>query len=216
MIGAVISIFLQLSQCGPDVDTLRASQISVPKPPALAVSTLDRKSIESLPSTSVADAIRLFSGVQVKDYGGIGGLKTVNVRSLGSQHVGVYLDGVRITNAQNGTVDLGKYSLTTLESVSLFNANKTEPLMTASEYASASTIYLRTRRPDSTSLTVVTGPAEGTAIGNIMLQAKAAGLAGDIYEMRQVIAKSIDTCTYQPADREKWNKGYEAYLKVTG
>ena len=69
---------------------------------------------------------------------------------------------------------------------------------------------------DSTSLTVVTGPAEGTAIGNIMLQAKAAGLAGDIYEMRQVIAKSIDTCTYQPADREKWNKGYEAYLKVTG
>ena len=69
---------------------------------------------------------------------------------------------------------------------------------------------------DSTSLTVVTGPAEGTAIGNIMLQAKAAGLAGDIYEMRQVIAKSIDTCTYQTADREKWNKGYEAYLKVTG
>ena len=108
--------------------------------------------ITNLVSTSVADALKYLSGVQIKDYGGLGGQKTVNVRSLGSQHVGVYLDGVRITNVQNGTVDLGKYSLSTLESVSLYNANKSERLMTASEYGSAATVYLRTRRPDSTSL----------------------------------------------------------------
>ncbi|MDD6552390.1 MAG: TonB-dependent receptor [Prevotellaceae bacterium] len=114
--------------------------------------TISRKQISALASNNVADALKYLAGVQIKDYGGLGGQKTVNVRSLGSQHVGVYLDGVRITNAQNGTVDLGKYSLTTLESVSLFNANKTEPLMTASEYASASTVYLKTHRPDSTSL----------------------------------------------------------------
>lgn len=114
---------------------------------------ISRAQIEALPSSSVADALKYLAGVQIKDYGGLGGQKTINVRSLGSQHVGVYLDGVRITNAQNGTVDLGKYSLTTLESVSLFNANKTEMLMMATEYASASTVYLRTHRPDSTSLT---------------------------------------------------------------
>lgn len=114
--------------------------------------TISRGQITALPSNSVADALKYMSGVQIKDYGGLGGQKTINVRSLGSQHVGVYLDGVRITNAQNGTVDLGKYSLTTLESVSLFNANKTELLMTASEFASASTVYLKTHRPDSTSL----------------------------------------------------------------
>ena len=113
---------------------------------------IDYSQLQSLPSSSVADALKYMAGVQIKDYGGLGGQKTINVRSLGSQHVGVYLDGVRITNAQNGTVDLGKYSLTTLESVSLFNANKAEMLMTASEYASASTVYLRTRRPDSTSV----------------------------------------------------------------
>lgn len=45
---------------------------------------------------------------------------------------------------------------------------------------------------------VVTGPVEGTAIGNIMLQAKAAGLVGDIYEMRSIIANSIDLKTYLP------------------
>ena len=119
--------------------------------------TISQEQLSALASNNVADALKYLAGVQIKDYGGLGGQKTVNVRSLGSQHVGVYLDGVRITNAQNGTVDLGKYSLTTLESVSLFNANKTEPLMTASEYASASTIYLRTRRPDSTSLTASYG-----------------------------------------------------------
>ncbi len=114
--------------------------------------TISYGQIQNLPSNNVADALKYMAGVQIKDYGGLGGQKTINVRSLGSQHVGVYLDGVRITNVQNGTVDLGKYSLTTLESVSLFNANKTEELMTASEYASASTVYLKTHRPDSTSL----------------------------------------------------------------
>lgn len=115
---------------------------------------IGRQAIIGLPSTSVAEALQYLAGVQIKDYGGLGGQKTINVRSLGSQHVGVYLDGVRITNAQNGTVDLGKYSLTTLEAVSLFNANKSEMLMAASEYASASTLYLQTHRPDSSSLMV--------------------------------------------------------------
>ena len=115
--------------------------------------SINYQQLQNLPSNNVADALKYMAGVQIRDYGGLGGQKTVNVRSLGSQHVGVYLDGVRITNAQNGTVDLGKYSLSTLESVSLFNANKTEMLMTASEYASASTVYLKTHRPDSTQLT---------------------------------------------------------------
>ena len=90
--------------------------------------TLQGEMLQNLSTTSVADALKYFSGVQIKDYGGLGGLKTVNVRSLGSQHVGVYLDGIRITNAQNGQVDLGKYSLSNMESVSLYNANRNEML----------------------------------------------------------------------------------------
>lgn len=115
--------------------------------------TLQGEMLQNLSTTSVADALKYFSGVQIKDYGGLGGLKTVNVRSLGSQHVGVYLDGIRITNAQNGQVDLGKYSLSNMESVSLYNANRNERLQSASEYASAATVYMQTRRPDRTMLT---------------------------------------------------------------
>ena len=116
--------------------------------------TLSGKQLQGLSSTSVADALKYFAGVQIKDYGGLGGLKTINVRSLGAQHVGIYLDGVRITNAQNGTVDLGKYSLTTLEAISLYNANKLDNCQSASEYASGATVYMRTRRPVSDSLSV--------------------------------------------------------------
>ena len=60
---------------------------------AYASQTLRGDMLRNLSATSVADALKYFSGVQIKDYGGLGGLKTVNVRSLGSQHVGVYLDG---------------------------------------------------------------------------------------------------------------------------
>ena len=82
------------------------------------------RQLERLRSNSVADALRYFSGVQVKDYGGIGGLKTVNVRSLGSQHVGVFYDGIQISNAQNGTVDLGKFSMDNMEVLSVYNGQK--------------------------------------------------------------------------------------------
>lgn len=122
------------------------------KRPLATTQSLNGKELQALSSTSIADALKYFAGVQIKDMGGLGGLKTINVRSLGAQHVGVYIDGIRITNAQNGTVDLGKYSLSTLESVQLYNANKLDECQSASEYASGATVYLRTRRPQTDSI----------------------------------------------------------------
>lgn len=140
------------------VHTIRDVAVVGVRPHYLTPSqTLAGAALQNLSTTSVADALKYFSGVQIKDYGGLGGLKTVNVRSLGSQHVGVYLDGIRITNAQNGQIDLGRYSLSNMESVALYNANRNERLQSASEYASAATVYLQTRRPDSTALAVEYG-----------------------------------------------------------
>lgn len=140
------------------VHTIRDVAVVGVRPHYLTPSqTLSGAALQDLSTTSVADALKYFSGVQIKDYGGLGGLKTVNVRSLGSQHVGIYLDGIRITNTQNGQIDLGRYSLSNMESVALYNANRNERLQSASEYASAATVYLQTRRPDSTALTVEYG-----------------------------------------------------------
>ena len=137
--------------------TLKDVEVTATRRPLATTQVLAGPKLQALSSTSVADALKYFAGVQIKDYGGLGGLKTINVRSLGSQHVGVYIDGIRITNAQNGTVDLGKFSLSTLESVSLYNANRLDMCQSASEYASGATVYLQTRRPVSDSLTVLAG-----------------------------------------------------------
>jgi outer membrane cobalamin receptor len=109
--------------------------------------TLQGEQLEKLNALSVADAIRYFSGVQIKDYGGIGGLKTINVRSMGTQHVGVFYDGIQLGNAQNGQIDLGKYSLENMESVTLYNGQKSTAVQSAKDYASASAVYLQTRTP---------------------------------------------------------------------
>jgi outer membrane cobalamin receptor len=108
---------------------------------------LSGEKLEALSSFSVADAVRYFSGVQIKDYGGIGGLKTIDIRSMGSNHTGVFYDGIQLGNAQNGQIDLGKFSLDNIEEISLYNGQKSEILQSAKDFGSAGTIYLRTRRP---------------------------------------------------------------------
>lgn len=111
------------------------------------VQILSGKELEKLNVYSVADALRYFSGVQIKDYGGIGGLKTVNIRSMGSHHVGVFYDGIELGNAQNGVVDLGRFSLDNMEVISLYNGQKSAIFQSAKDYSSASAIYMQTRKP---------------------------------------------------------------------
>ena len=74
-------------------------------------------------------------------------MKTVNVRSLGTNHTGVFYDGIQLGNAQNGQIDLGRFSLDNMEALQLYNGEKSDLLQTAKDYASASTVYLQTRKP---------------------------------------------------------------------
>ncbi|MDR0681632.1 MAG: TonB-dependent receptor plug domain-containing protein [Dysgonamonadaceae bacterium] len=108
---------------------------------------LSGEKLDALNSFSVADAIRYFSGIQIKDYGGIGGLKTVDIRSMGTNHLGVFYDGIQLGNAQNGQIDLGKFSLDNIEEISLYNGQKSEIFQSAKDFGAAGTIYLRTHRP---------------------------------------------------------------------
>ena len=109
--------------------------------------TLSGARLEALNSHSVADALRYFAGVQLKDYGGVGGVKTLDIRSMGTNHMGVFYDGIQLGNAQNGQIDLGKFSLDNIEEISLFNGQKSEILQAAKDFGSAGTVYLRSRRP---------------------------------------------------------------------
>ncbi len=75
-------------------------------------------------------------------------------------------------------------------------------------------VLLNQLTANATGVTVVTGPIECTAIGNIMLQAKAAGLVSDIRSMRALIAASIETKTYTPQDADLWEEAFKQYLSV--
>ena len=61
---------------------------------------------------------------------------------------------------------------------------------------------------------VVAGPSEATAIGNIMIQALAAGTAKDIASMRQLINRSISLETFYPEDTDVWDAAYLHFKQV--
>ncbi|MDL2223501.1 TonB-dependent receptor [Bacteroidales bacterium OttesenSCG-928-M11] len=109
--------------------------------------SLSGESLERINSLSVADAVRYFSGIQVKDYGGIGGLKTIDVRSMGSNHTAVFYDGIQIGNMQSGQVDLGKFSLDNIEEIVLYNGQKSNIFQPAKDFGASGTVYLQTNRP---------------------------------------------------------------------
>ena len=109
--------------------------------------TLKGAELQRLNALSVADALRYFSGVQLKDYGGVGGIKTINIRSMGSQHTAVYYNGVQLGNAQNGQVDLGRFSLDNMEEIQLYNGQKSDIFQSAREFGAAGNVYLTTRKP---------------------------------------------------------------------
>ncbi|MBO4340898.1 MAG: TonB-dependent receptor [Bacteroidales bacterium] len=143
MLAAFAAIFLSVQA----PDTLSAATVSAARHISPATEKATREVLERAPS--VADAIRDFSGVQLRDYGGVGGLKTINVRSLGSAHTAVFLDGAPIDNAQNMQPDLGRLDTEDLESVELYAGQKSELLQSAREYGSASSLHLRSAMPQA-------------------------------------------------------------------
>ena len=113
----------------------------------ISAQKLSGQELDALNSFSVADAIRYFSGVQLKNYGGVGGLKTINIRSMGTNQVGVFYNGIQLGNAQNGQVDLGKFSMDNIEEISLYNGQRSKIFQSARDFGSASSIYIQPRKP---------------------------------------------------------------------
>jgi outer membrane cobalamin receptor len=147
--------------CAQQTDTLPAvkvvaQEVTDVSKTGTAVQHLGKKELSMLNSLSVADAVKYFSGVIIKDYGGIGGLKTISVRSLGANHTGVMYDGIMIGDAQGGQADLGRFSLDNIETIQLSVSNPENILLPARSYASASVLSLTssTTRIQKRSLTL--------------------------------------------------------------
>ena len=153
---------------------------------------LNGEMLEKLNTHSVADALRYFSGIQLKDYGGVGGIKTVNIRSMGTHHLGISYDGVALGNAQNGQIDLGQFSLDNIEEITLYNGQKSAIFQPASDFGNAGSIYIRTKAPEFAlrplrplrPLRQAQGPSQGPCKGeNYHLRFRAQYGASDMFRL---------------------------------
>ncbi|MDH7600331.1 MAG: rhamnulokinase family protein [Sedimentisphaerales bacterium] len=67
---------------------------------------------------------------------------------------------------------------------------------------------------DATGKTVVTGPVEATVVGNILMQAKAAGQISSLAEGRVLVARSFETKVYRPQRQDRWHQFRERAAQV--
>lgn len=86
---------------------------------ATPVQRLDSAALQRQGITDIGDALRRLSGVNLRDYGGAGGLKTVSVRGLGAAHTAVSYDGLSVTDTRQGQTDLSQFSTDRLASITL-------------------------------------------------------------------------------------------------
>jgi rhamnulokinase len=67
---------------------------------------------------------------------------------------------------------------------------------------------------DACDRTVLAGPVEATAIGNVLVQAIGLGLIGSLADAREVVRRSFEVSTFTPVNAPRWQPLYERFLKL--
>ena len=109
---------------------------------------MSAEQLKAIAAHTAADAVRHFAGTNVKDYGGIGGLKTVSVRGLGATHTAVSYDDVVVSNCLAGQIDLGRFASNSLGNIALHIGQSDNMLSTARAIASGSLVSLSSLQPN--------------------------------------------------------------------
>ena len=130
-----------------DAVTVTARRMPAKITSATSVQILSKEDLKNLGIQNMGDAVKRFAGTNVRDYGGIGGLKTVSVRNLGAAHTAVSYDGVAISNTQAGQIDIGRFSLDNVSNLSLAIGHDDNMLQSARLFASAGVLNIETEKP---------------------------------------------------------------------
>lgn len=156
---SILSIGLYMLPCLVESqDTIRRHtlpelQVSTNLPPSETYTStptqvLTAADLEKTSSTQLSDAVRQLSGITLKDFGGIGGIKTMSARGLGSQFSSLAIDGITVSDCQNGQIDLGRYLLGNSAYLSFSNGQHDTPLQSARAYAAGNIVNLETHQPE--------------------------------------------------------------------
>ncbi len=131
--------------------------------------------------TDIADALHRLPGINLRDYGGAGGLKTVSVRGLGANHTAVILDGLPVAETQSGTVDMARFTTDDMTQLSLAVGDGSDIFTSATAAASAATLEISTLNlPDTRSETTkLRARVKGGSFGTISPYAQLARSFGN-------------------------------------
>ena len=130
-----------------DAVTVTARRMPAKITSTTSVQVFRKEDLKNLGLQNIGDAVKRFAGTNVRDYGGIGGLKTVSVRNLGAVHTAVSYDGVAISNTQAGQIDIGRFSLDNVSNLSLAIGHDDNLLQSARLFASAGVLNIETEKP---------------------------------------------------------------------
>lgn len=101
----------------PEIVVVGDKLSSVSSRTLLPVSVLSRSDMERTGAVQIGEALVYMPGVFIRDYGGLGGLKTVSLRGTSAAQTAVFVDGVKINSVQNGLTDLSVLPTGMVESV---------------------------------------------------------------------------------------------------
>ncbi|WP_245527687.1 TonB-dependent receptor plug domain-containing protein [Chloroherpeton thalassium] len=134
---------------------------------SVPIQELAGEQIKKLSVSNVAEAVKFLPGVTLKDYGGIGGLKTISVRSLGAEHTAVFIDGIKYSDSQTGQVDLGRFSTDKLARIELLSSGLSdETCLPAKAYLMTSSLNLQSKISTLSQLTQPVGFDADVSLGS--------------------------------------------------
>lgn len=148
IVGTIVCCAGNLSgQDSVRVHSLQTVEVNAAARPSKSRATsplqvLRTEDLKGLNALQVSDAAKFFSGVQVKDYGGVGGLKTVSIRSLGANYTGIFYDGAPVSDYQTGQTDIGRFSLHNVDQLSMQIGESDDIFQTARRQAYAGALSI--------------------------------------------------------------------------
>lgn len=123
---------------------LEQVEILLPRLPSdkLVNPALERRQLLFLNADDAGQLLQRFAGVSLKNYGGLGGLKTISVRGIGGQHTAIVSDGFLLSSTQTGMLDLSQIQAENIEKISLGTALQSEKLLPVSAYLAGNVLEI--------------------------------------------------------------------------
>ena len=105
---------------------------------------LNREELLRKQAEDLGDLLKSFPGITLRNYGGLGGLKTISARGINGTHTGIIVDGFLLQNVQTGQIDLGNVQVENSTEIKFSYSMDEQKLQPVSAYLNASNLWIET------------------------------------------------------------------------